>query len=83
MMRKTMTTGCLYCGLQLPETAEFCPQCGRTLERGFAVRPAQQPEFDLLSKLIIRIDDLRRQQGFSSHGSGPRALMEADAHLSK
>src|SRR5271157_4595039 len=23
---------CLYCGLQLPETTHFCPQCGRLIE---------------------------------------------------
>jgi len=27
-----MTKDCLYCGLQFPATAEFCPECGRLLE---------------------------------------------------
>jgi predicted amidophosphoribosyltransferase len=43
-----MAKWCLYCGLQLPETADFCPQCGRPIERGFAIRPIQEPEFDCL-----------------------------------
>src|SRR5215470_18738570 len=30
--RTLMTKGCLYCGLQLPETTRFCPQCGRPIE---------------------------------------------------
>ena len=32
-----MTKGCLYCGLQLPETAEFCPECGRPIEDAIRV----------------------------------------------
>ena len=43
-----MTKGCLYCGLRLPNTAEFCPECGRPIERGFAIRPIQESEFDCL-----------------------------------
>ena len=31
-MRTTIVKGCLYCGLGLPENAEFCPECGRSLE---------------------------------------------------
>jgi len=31
-MRTTIAKGCLYCGLRLPEHAEFCPECGRPLE---------------------------------------------------
>jgi len=37
-----MAKGCLYCGLQLPDTAEFCPQCGRPIERGLEIRPIQE-----------------------------------------
>ena len=48
MRRTTMAKGCLYCGLQLPDSADFCPQCGRPIERGFAIRPIQEPEFDHL-----------------------------------
>jgi RNA polymerase subunit RPABC4/transcription elongation factor Spt4 len=32
MMRITIAKGCLYCGLRLPEYADFCPECGRPLE---------------------------------------------------
>ena len=45
-----MAIGCLYCGLQLPDTAEFCPECGRLIERGFEIRPIQESEFDYLHK---------------------------------
>jgi len=31
-MRTTIANGCLYCGLRLPDTADFCPECGRPLE---------------------------------------------------
>ena len=65
-----MTTGCLYCGLQLPETADFCPECGRLIERGFAIRPIRTPELDGLRKEMKRKEDLLRQQGFDSDGSG-------------
>src|SRR6266702_7386348 len=32
MMRTTIAKGCLYCGLQLPDTADFCPECSRPIE---------------------------------------------------
>ncbi len=32
-----MAKGCLYCGLQLPETTDFCPQCGRPIEDAIRV----------------------------------------------
>ena len=31
-MRTTIAKGCLYCGLRLPDTADFCPECGRPIE---------------------------------------------------
>jgi RNA polymerase subunit RPABC4/transcription elongation factor Spt4 len=31
-MKTTIAKGCLYCGLRLPEQAEFCPECGRPVE---------------------------------------------------
>lgn len=37
-----MTKGCMYCGLQLPDAADFCPQCDRPIERGFEIRPIQE-----------------------------------------
>jgi len=48
--RTTMAIGCLYCGLQLPDTADFCPECGRPIERGFEIRPILESEFDGLGK---------------------------------
>jgi rRNA maturation endonuclease Nob1 len=33
MMITTIAKGCLYCGLRLPEHAEFCPECGRPVEK--------------------------------------------------
>ncbi len=78
--RTHMAKGCLYCGLQLPETAEFCPQCGRSIERGFGIRPIQESEFDSLRKEMKGKDDLLRQQGFYSDCSGPRTHMEEYAY---
>jgi predicted RNA-binding Zn-ribbon protein involved in translation (DUF1610 family) len=75
-----MTKSCLYCDLQLPDAADFCPQCGRPIERGFAIRPIQEPEFERLHKEMKGKDDLIRQQGFSYDGSDPLAHMEEDAH---
>src|SRR5258708_37761513 len=37
MRRITMAKGCLYCGLQLPDTTRFCPQCGRPIEDAIRV----------------------------------------------
>ena len=31
-METTIVKGCLYCGLRLPNTAHFCPECGRPVE---------------------------------------------------
>jgi rRNA maturation endonuclease Nob1 len=33
MMRTTIAKGCLYCGLRLPEHADYCPECGRPVEK--------------------------------------------------
>ena len=71
-----MAKGCLYCGLQLPDTTRFCPQCGRPIERGFVIRPIQESEFDCLRKEMKGKDDLLRQQGFYYDCSGPCAHLE-------
>ena len=55
-----MATECLYCGLQLPDTTAFCPDCGRPIERGFVIRPIQESELDRLRKEMKRKDDLLR-----------------------
>src|SRR5438876_12365807 len=39
LRRTTIAKGCLYCGLQLPDTADFCPECGRIIEKGLEIRP--------------------------------------------
>jgi hypothetical protein len=75
-----MAKGCLYCGLQLPEAADFCPQCGRPLERGFEIRPIQESEFDYLYKEMRGKDDLLQHQEFYYDRSGPLAHMEEYAH---
>ena len=75
-----MAIGCLYCGLQLPDTAEFCPECGRLIERGFEIRPIQESEFDGLRKEMKGKDDLLRQKEFYYEFSGPHAHMEEDAY---
>jgi len=31
-MKTTIAKGCLYCGHRLPEHADFCPECGRSVE---------------------------------------------------
>lgn len=75
-----MATGCLYCGLQLPDTTEYCPLCGRPIEKGFEIRPIQVSEFDRLRKEMKNEDDLVRQQRFYYVCSGPLAHMEEYAH---
>ncbi len=75
-----MAKGCLYCGLRLPDTADFCPECGRPIERGFEIRPIQESEFDGFRKEMKGKDDLLQHQGFYSDCSGPRAHAEEDAH---
>jgi predicted RNA-binding Zn-ribbon protein involved in translation (DUF1610 family) len=78
-----MAKACLYCGLRLPDTAEFCPECGRPIERGFAIRSIQESEFGYPRKEMKGKDNLIRQQGFYSDGSGPLAHMEEDVHPGK
>jgi predicted amidophosphoribosyltransferase len=71
-----MTTACLYCGLQFPDTAEFCPECGRPIEREFEIRPLQPSAWDRHGKEMKGKDDLQGQHGVFSHGSGPLAPVE-------
>jgi predicted RNA-binding Zn-ribbon protein involved in translation (DUF1610 family) len=77
-----MAKGCLYCGLQLPESAEFCSNCGRPRERSFEIRPIQESELDYPRKEMKGTDYLLRQD-FSSDRSGLHAHMEAHAHPGK
>jgi zinc-ribbon domain len=66
MMRTIITKGCLYCGLQLPEHADFCPECGRPLERGRVTHATQKSESGCLHTEIKGKNDLVRQQEASS-----------------
>ena len=71
MMRTTIAKGCLYCGLRLPDTADFCPECGRPIERGRVTHATQESDADCLHTEIERKDDLIRQQEASSNCNGP------------
>ncbi len=31
-MGTTIVKGCLHCGVRLPHSADFCPECGRPVE---------------------------------------------------
>jgi predicted RNA-binding Zn-ribbon protein involved in translation (DUF1610 family) len=62
MATATIATKCLYCGLQIPDTTAFCPDCGRPIERGFEIRPIQESELDYLRGELKRKDNLLRLQ---------------------
>jgi len=64
-----MAKSCLYCGLQLPDTADFCPQCGRPIERDFEIRSIQESEPKNPGKELEGKDALTPQQGFYSDGT--------------
>lgn len=68
-----MTKGCLYCGIQLPDTTNFCPKCGRPTEQGFGIRPIQESEFDRLRRETRERDERIQKQGFYYECSGPFA----------
>jgi predicted amidophosphoribosyltransferase len=61
---------CLYCGLHLPDTTTFCPECGRPIERGFEIRPIQESKIDCPHKKLKSKDNLPRQQEFNCDNSG-------------
>ena len=74
---------CLCCGFQLPDTIDFCPECGRPIERGFEIRPIQESELDCPHKEMKGKDTLVQQQGFYYDDSDPLAPTEEDAHPEK
>ena len=78
MSRTPTTTECLYCRIQLTYTAEFCSQCGRPIERDFAIRPIQESEFDSLLKEMKKIEGLLRHQGSSSEKSHPQTQAQPE-----
>jgi hypothetical protein len=53
-----MTKACLYCNLQFPDDAEFCPNCGRPVTSGFQVRTIEQIEVERLGREIQKKDRL-------------------------
>jgi len=56
-----MATDCLYCGLQFSDTTNFCPNCGRSIERDFRIRPDPESEVARLRKELQEKDDLIQQ----------------------
>jgi rRNA maturation endonuclease Nob1 len=48
--RTTLAKGCLYCGLQLPDRADFCPQCGRPIEDAIRVESGVQMRRTTMAK---------------------------------
>lgn len=72
-MRTTIAKGCLYCGLQLPDSVDFCPECGRPVERGNIPHATQESEADCPDTEIEGKDNLVRQHEASSDGSDPLA----------
>ena len=56
-----MAKDCLYCGLQFADTTNFCPNCGRPIERNFRISPKQESVLDRLHKEMKEKDDLIRQ----------------------
>ncbi len=72
-MRTTIAKGCLYCGLRLPEHADFCPECGRPLEKGYVTCATQKSGADCLHMEIEGKDDLAQQHEASSDCSDPLA----------
>src|SRR6266568_4841298 len=73
MMRTTIAKGCLYCGLRLPDHADFCPECGRPLEDGYVTCATQKSDADCLHMEIEGKDDLAQQHEASSDCSDPHA----------
>ena len=60
-----MAKNCLYCGLQFADTASFCPNCGRPIERNFRIYPKRESAFDRLHKEMREKDDQIRQLVFT------------------
>ena len=72
-MRTTIAKGCLYCGLRLPDSADFCPECGRPIEKGRIPHATQKSEIDCPDTEIEGKGDLVRQHEASSDCSDPLA----------
>jgi predicted amidophosphoribosyltransferase len=48
-----MAKGCLYCGLQLPDTADFCPECGRPIEEAIRIVSGVQKRKTIKAKRCL------------------------------
>ena len=72
-MSTTIAMGCLHCGLRFPDTADFCPECGRPIEKGSVTCTTQESDADCLHTNIEGKDDLVRQHEASSDCSDPLA----------
>ena len=65
LRRTTEAKSCLYCCIQLPDRAAFCPECGRPVESCYKIRPMQNCEFD---NLHTELTENSESVG-TSHGS--------------
>ena len=62
---------CLHCGLHLPDTTTFCPECGRPIERDFEIRPIQESKIDCPQEVEGKDNlPLRQQWPVSARGAG-------------
>jgi hypothetical protein len=72
--RITMTSKiCLYCGLQFPGSANFCPECGRFIERGYKILPVQKAECERPYKEMKQEEKCIDRQMFHYSGIDRRA----------
>lgn len=69
-----MAKSCLYCNLPLPDTADFCPQCDRPVERSFKIRSMQESASGDFREEMKGNGGLLRRQGFYSDSTGTGKL---------
>lgn len=76
-----MTKACLYCSLQFPDDAEFCPNCGRPVTSSFPVRTIGQTEVERLSREIQKKDQLIQLliMALACRGTGFRSFAQSMA----
>lgn len=59
-----MAKYCLYCSLRFSDTTNFCPNCGRPIEKDFSIRPNQETGL-VRHKEFQKKDDLIRHLGLT------------------
>ncbi|MBO0796788.1 MAG: zinc ribbon domain-containing protein, partial [Ktedonobacteraceae bacterium] len=64
-----MRKECLRCGLRFSDTADFCPNCGRPVEKPFRVRTTQDIELASPHREMMGTDNPEEQLGFSRDDS--------------